>query len=190
MPNRTQIVCLHEGERGRSIDPVFIMKVLRDLNPSWIRSWDGSNVVRAVSCGGRKQLIDRMPTELRACLTIGSDTTLMVWADIDDMPDGNALREEFWQVAQKAGIQRADFDKVVFAFARNRLENWVEFLSKGKTDEDREGPRVTPKEAANAAGKLANMCKGNAALTLPPSLQWSCKNWRTLIERMKESVRR
>ena len=37
MANRTQIVCLHEGEKGRSIDPVFINALLRDLEPSWIR---------------------------------------------------------------------------------------------------------------------------------------------------------
>jgi len=33
MANRTQIVCLHEGEKGRSIDPVFITK-LETIDPA------------------------------------------------------------------------------------------------------------------------------------------------------------
>ncbi|HKR11356.1 MAG TPA: hypothetical protein VJT15_04825 [Pyrinomonadaceae bacterium] len=39
MANRTQIVCLHEGKKGRSIDPVFINRLMRSLNPAWIRPW-------------------------------------------------------------------------------------------------------------------------------------------------------
>ena len=130
-------------------------------------------------------MMDSMPIELRVCLKMGSDTTLMVWADIDDMPDADTLRKEFWEAAQKAGIQRTDFDKVVFVFARNRLENWVEFLNTGVTDEDREGPRVTFKQAADAARELARMCRGKTAPTRPASLQWSCKNWLELVARMK-----
>jgi hypothetical protein len=184
MPNRTQIVCLHEGERGRSIDPVFINRLIKDLLPSWIRPWE-SNTIRLVSCAGRDQLATRMPVELKACLKIGSDTTLMVWADLDDnMPNGDALKEECWKTSQKAGIQRQEFDNVVFIFAKDRLENWVEFLNTGTTDENREGPRVSFKEAVEAARKLARMCNSNAKTTLPPSLQWSCKNWRKLVERM------
>ena len=55
--NRTQIVCLHEGLRGRSIDPVFIRTLLKELDPAWIRPWKGSNIIRAVDCGGRSDLI-------------------------------------------------------------------------------------------------------------------------------------
>lgn len=54
MASRTQIVCLHEGEKGRSIDPIFIRALLRALDPSWIRPWKGNNIVRTVDCGGRK----------------------------------------------------------------------------------------------------------------------------------------
>jgi hypothetical protein len=67
MANRTQIVCLREGKRGGSIDPVFINRLIRALNPGWIRPFNGSNLLRLVDCGGRDELIRRMPQELKAC---------------------------------------------------------------------------------------------------------------------------
>lgn len=187
MASRTRIVCLHEGRRGKSIDPLFINVLLKRLDPAWIRPWNGSNAIRPVDCGGRSSLIQRMPGELRTCLAVGSDTTLMVWADLDhDMPDGDALKMEFWAVAQKAGIAKSEFESVVFVFAKDRLENWIEFLETGTTDEGAEGKRVRhPKQASDAAKRLADRCKSNAhGPTLPPSLAWSCKNWRHLCARM------
>ena len=98
MANRTQIVCLHEGKEGRSIDPVFINRLIRSLAPAWIRPFKGSNLLRPVDCGGRKNLIRRMPHELKACLNTGAQTTLMVWADLDhDMSDGDQLKASFWE---------------------------------------------------------------------------------------------
>ena len=81
------------------------------------------------------------------------------------------------------------FDRVVFAFAKDRLENWIEFLQKGNTDEAIEGPRVTNnRDVAEAAKKFADMCKaGKPMQNLPPSLKWSCQNWNTLKGRMKSS---
>ena len=188
MPNRTQIVCLHEGEKGRSIDPVFINTLLKTLRPGWIRPWKGNNVVRTVDCGGRTDLIAKMPGELRACIDAGGDTTLMVWADLDhDMADGDQLRERFWSEAQKAGIARDEFDRVVFAFAKDRIENWIEFLNTGATDESNEGPRVKhDREVADAARILAKRCQQQAPDSPnPPSLAWSCRNWRDLVSRMQ-----
>ena len=96
MASRTQIVCLHEGLRGRSIDPVFIRTLLKELDPAWIRPWKGSNIIRLVDCGGRSNLIAKMPDELQTCIAMGADTTLMVWADLDDdMDDGDQLRQKF-----------------------------------------------------------------------------------------------
>src|SRR5207249_4433554 len=87
--SRTQIVCLHEGKKGRSIDPIFIRAVLKALDPAWIRPWQGNNIVRTVDGGGRSDLIAKMPVQLKACLEMGGDTTLMVWADLNhDMGDG------------------------------------------------------------------------------------------------------
>ena len=192
MASRTQIVCLHEGKRGRSIDPIFIRVLLKALDPTWIRPWKGSNLIRAVDCGGRADLIAKMPRELRSCLEMGADTTLMVWADLDqDMADGAALRQEFWRTAQQAGIKREEFDQVVFAFAKDRLENWIEFLLTGTADESREGPRQKhDKSVAEAAKELARRCKGQAAGPAnPPSLDWSCQNWRALVERMRGQAR-
>lgn len=189
MASRTQIVCLHEGRKGRSIDPVFINRLVKSLDPAWLRPWKGNNVIRTVDCGGRASLIKRMPGELSACLAAGADTTLMVWADLDhDMGNGNQLKDEFWQVAQATGITRAEFDQVVFAFAKDRLENWIEFLTSGTTDESKEGPRVKQsREAANAAKILAERCQRQTKEPpLPLSLAWSCENWNKLVRRMQQ----
>lgn len=188
MASRTQIVCLHEGERGRSIDPIFIRTLLKALNPRWIRQWKGSNMIRPIDCGGRSSLIARMPEELRTCLEMGAETTLMVWADLDhDMEDGSDLRQKFQKEARQNGIADDDFDKVVFVFAKDRLENWIEFLLTGATDETQEGPRVKDgKRVAEAAKMLAQRCTGQLqGSQLPPSLNWSCENWRRLIKRMR-----
>jgi hypothetical protein len=188
MASRTQIVCLHEGQRGRSIDPIFINRLLKSLGPRWLKPWKGNNVIRPVDCGGRVSLIKAMPAQLNVCLEYGSDTTLMVWADLDDdMADGNQLKDEFWKEAQAAGITADQFDQVVFAFAKDRLENWIEFLRNGATDESQEGPRVThSSEAANAARVLAERCQRQTkAPPLPPSLAWSCENWNKLVKRMQ-----
>jgi hypothetical protein len=186
MAKRTRIVCLHEGEKGRSIDPVFITRLLNTLKPSWIRPWKGSNIVRTVDCGGRTSLIARMPTELKAVLAQGGETTLMVWADVDDDPPTPvALRTLFHAQAKAEGMSEEQFDQVVFIFARDRLENWIEFLNTGVTDEDREGPRVNNREAADAAKRLAARCRQEQpGPPLPRSLHWSCLNWKALAKRM------
>jgi len=190
MASRTQIVCLHEGQKGHSIDPVFINGLIRALKPDWIRPFKGSNLVRSEGCDGRKELIKRMPQELKACLSIGGLTTLMVWADLDDdMNDANQLKEKFWESAQAEGITQEQFESVVFVFAKDRLENWIQYLNDGATDENVEGPRVKHNRvAADAAKKLAERCRqAKTNPPLPPSLEWSCKNWRKLVDRMRQS---
>ena len=119
---------------------------------------------------------------------MGADTTLMVWADLDhDMADGERLRGKFWTTAQQAGITKEQFDQVVFVFAKDRIENWVEFLLTGATDESEEGPRQKhDRPVADAARKLAQRCQGQATgPPIPPSLDWSCQNWRSLVQRMR-----
>ena len=185
--SRTQIVCLCEGGKGESIDEVFINKLMKSLKPAWIRN-QGSNIIRLVPCGGRKRIIERMPRELQSCLSAGGDTTLMVWADCDDdCADGEALKAQFWQEAQQRHTSRDDFDRVVFVFAKDRLENWIQYLETGATEEGNEGPRVKDNHAvAKAAAKLADLCKtGKPVGEMPPSLQWSCKNWHDLARRLR-----
>ena len=187
--SRTQIVCLCEGEKGSSIDEVFINKLLRTLRPAWLRP-RGTNYVRMEPRGGRKQVVDEMPKQLRLCLDAGGDTTLMVWADCDDdCADPEVLKAIFWNEAQRQAISREQFERVVFIFAKDRIENWIEFLVTGNTDESKEGPRVKHnREAAEAAKMLAIMCRdGKPVKDMPPSLQWSCKNWQTLRNRMQTS---
>jgi len=112
----------------------------------------------------------------------------MVWADVDDdMPDCNALKEVFRKEAISQGIKDSEFVQIVFIFAKDRIENWVEFLNTGKTDESMEGPRVPHNRVvAKAAEKLAEMCqKSTPIANMPPSLEWSCCNWHSLVTRMK-----
>jgi hypothetical protein len=100
-----------------------------------------------------------MYAELAVCRDAGGDTTLVVWADVDDdLPDAEALEGKFWDAAHGHGVQRPDFDRVVFVFAKDRIENWTEFLDAGGTDEGIEGPRAKPDEAAAAARRLADLC--------------------------------
>lgn len=186
MPSRTQIACLCEGVKD-STDLVFINALMKTLKPAWVRP-QGSSVVAPEPCGGRKALIEKMPGRLRNCLSRGGHTTLMVWADCDDScADGESLKSAFWKEAERQGITREQFDGVVFVFAKDRLENWIEFLRTGITDEAKEGPRVKHgRDVADAAKKLADLCKTGKPLdAMPPSLQWSCRNWRALAERMK-----
>lgn len=186
MAKKTQITCLHEGSVGHGIDSLFINQLIKSLKPAWIRPW-GTSKVRLIGCGGRATLIQQMPDHLKSTITAGGHSTLMVWADVDDtLPDPEALRTAFWQVSEKAGISREHFESVVFVFARDRLENWVEFLNTGHTDEGKEGPRVEFPEAAKAALELARLCESGATTKLPASLQWSCKNWKSLVNRMKQ----
>jgi hypothetical protein len=189
---------LCEGKKGdgsgkrTSIDPVFINKLMSTLKPAWIRQ-EGSNIVRSQPCGGRSEVIKRMPGELKLCLSRGGDTTLMVWADCDDdCGDGDALKREFWKEAVRAGITKEQFESVVFIFPKDRLENWIEYLLTGATNEAIEGRRTRQEksgsEARVAAERLADMCKeAKPVKDMPPSLQWSCKNWRALEKRMKDS---
>lgn len=188
MASRTQIVCLCEGAEGSSIDGVFINKLMKTLKPNWVRP-EGSNVVRTQPCGGRSEVIKRTPEELKHCLSAGGDTTLMVWADCDDnCDDGDALKNKFWKEAKQSGITEDDFNRIVFIFAKYRLENWIQFLNTGETNEAEKGPRLKHgKEAAKAAKELASMCReGKPVDNMPPSLEWSCNNWRALVERMKK----
>ncbi|MDR3692418.1 MAG: hypothetical protein P4L46_23755 [Fimbriimonas sp.] len=188
MPSRTQIVCLHEGKDGRSIDPLFIRALIKALDPAWIRPWEGSNVVRTVACGGRSELGKQVASEISACAAMGSKTTLMVWADLDDdMADGDSLVADMWNTAKASGVSRQEFDNVVFVFAKDRIENWIEFLETGATKEEREGPRIKfPRQASDAAKRLAEICRTSQKIDLPPSLSWSCKNWKRLVARMAD----
>lgn len=188
MASRTQIVCLCEGRKGESIDEVFINRLIKSLDPKWLRPWAGSNTIRLVPCGGRNAVLKKLPEELRYSQDAGGDTTLLVWADCDDdCADGETLKASFWQEAQRQGITNEQFNRVVFIFAKDRLENWIEFLRTGSTDESQEGPRVKHnRTVADAAKKLAKLCSAGKPLDdLPPSLKWSCLNWRALGARMK-----
>lgn len=187
LASRTRIVCLCEGRKGESIDEVFINWLVKSLQPEWLRPWPGSNVIRLDPCGGRKELVEKLPAELERCLGAGGHTTLMVWADCDDdCSDPEALKALFWNEAQRQAITRDQFERVVFIFAKDRIENWIEFLVTGNTDESKEGPRVKHnRQAAEAAKKLAMICReGKPVKNMPPSLQWSCKNWQALRNRL------
>jgi len=112
---------------------------------------------------------------------MGADTTLMVWADADDdRDDCEQLKSAFWKTAKEAGITSEQFEGVVFAIAKDRIENWIQFLRTGTTDESMEGPRIKHgRELADAARLLGAKCLSGAPIKdIPKSLEWSCENWR------------
>ncbi len=123
-------------------------------------------------------------------MSTGGQTTLMVWADLDDdMNNGEELKAKFRETAEADGIAPEQFERVVFVFAKDRLENWIQYLNDGATDERVEAPRVKHNRiVADAARKLAERCRQmQIDPPLPPSLEWSCRNWRQLVERMSGS---
>jgi len=201
MASKTQIVCLHEGEKrdggdekGGGIDQVFINRIIRTLKPAWIKA--RTNRVRCIPCGGRSEVIKKMPKELKTCIRYGGHTTLMVWADLDaDMKAGNDLRMKFWKTAQTAGITEEQFDTVVFIFPKYHIENLYEFLLEGKTNEkfkaSKDSNKNKRKNRAKAAVKeLAKRCsKTQADPPLPPSLEWSCKNWREISQTNEQRLK-
>ena len=188
MPKRTQIICLHEGERNKegklySIDPIFANAFFKAYKPNWVRGG-----LRSVLCGGKTRLLERFPEELKLCGLQGADTTLIVFADVDDdHRDCDELKARYHSKAKKFGLPDELFEKVVFIFPKDRIENWIEFLNTGFTDENKEGRRVEPSVAVDAAKKLARLCRhpNEGGTPFPPSLEWSCKNWNALIERMR-----
>jgi hypothetical protein len=186
MPKRTQIICIHEGKKGPSIDPVLANMFLKTYKPEWIRPWNTA-AARFTGYGTKSELRKAFPKELRFCAAAGGNTTLVVLADVDDLKNGDNLKAEYWEEAEAAGLSRELFEKAVFIFPKNRIENWVEFLSRGATDENQEGPRVKDLSTVrDAAKELAKICRsGQAPGPLPPSLEWSCHNWRALVERMR-----
>ena len=172
MASRTQIVCLCEGTKGASIDEVFINRLMKVPGPGLAATLaGGSNMVRLVPCGGRATVMAKMPAELRNCLDAGGDTTLMVWADCDDdCDDGDALKAHFWKEAERKGITQEQISTASCSSSpRTGLENWIEFLRRGTTDESNEGPRVKHnREVADAAKKLADFCRAGSRWTTCP----------------------
>lgn len=186
---RTRVLCLHEGESGRSVDPVFIRNTLEDLVSSWARPWNGQNTLRTQAKGSRSSLIAELPKEIKSLRGLGSSLTILVWADVDDkMPDCDTLKRQFESRCKADGVTKEEFDAVIFVFAKDRLENWIEYLIEGKTDESIEGLKVgkyskDTQRAKEAAQKLAKACKFNEPLVnCPPSLEWSCRNWHALTD--------
>jgi hypothetical protein len=186
MAKRTQIVAIHEGSEGHSIDPLFINHFLKKIDPQWIRPWK-NGVVRLVPCYGKSELLAKFPGELKLVESRGGDTTLIVFADVDEkLKNGAQLKELYWERARQEGISREVFEKVVFITPKDRIENWIEFLLSGSTDENLEGPRVDDSKAIQAARLLAEKCASGVGIPdIPPSLTWSCNNWRMLVERMR-----
>jgi hypothetical protein len=188
MLKRTQIICMHEGRKGQSIDPVFANAFLKEYDPEWLRPF-ATGKARFIACGGKAELQQRFPQELKNCNSMGSDTTLIVFADLDKLETGDQLKDLYWKTAEKSGITREIFEKAVFVCPKYRIENWVQYISIGNTDENMEGPRVENdnKKVRDMAQVLAKKCRQiqQTKVSLPPSLEWSCHNWRILVERMQ-----
>jgi len=97
MAKRTQIVCIHEGKKD-SVDLVFINAFLKAYNPKWLRPYTTpptTGIADYKPCGSKSELLQKFPQELENCIKRGSDTTLIVLADIDDkLKDGEELKKK------------------------------------------------------------------------------------------------
>jgi hypothetical protein len=187
MPKRTQVVCLHEGKKD-SVDLIFANAFIKAYDPEWLRPYS-TGVVYFRPCGGKSSLLKVFPEELKNCITRGSNTTLVVLTDLDDeCTDGEELKKQYWEAAKEQGIAREKFDGVLFITPKYRIENWIEYLSTGTTDENEKGPRLkyTGVDARKMAKDLVDMCRNPKKCpdTFPPSLEWSCQNWHSLVKRM------
>ncbi|MDR0312697.1 MAG: hypothetical protein LBI14_03795 [Treponema sp.] len=178
---------MHEGKEGQSIDPVFANAFLKAYDPDWLRPFS-TGKARFIDCGGKAELQRKFPQELKNCIAMGSDTTLIVLADLDTLETGDQLKKLYWETAKENGITQEMFEKAVFICPKYRIENWVQYLSTGNTDEEEEGPRVknNNSKVRDMAQVLAKKCRQiqQTKVSLPPSLEWSCHNWRILVERM------
>ena len=188
MPKRTQIICIHEGKKGRSIDPVFANAFLKAYDPEWLRPF-ATGKAYFKPCGGKSKLLQRFPQELKNCIAAGSDTTLIVLADLDEkLKSGDELKEKYREKARESGITGEMFEKAVFICPKDQIENWIEYLDTGSTDENAEGRRVKNfSDVKNKAKLLAEKCRRShlPKEPFPPSLEWSCNNWRALTARMR-----
>ncbi|MCL2016106.1 MAG: hypothetical protein FWG68_07680 [Defluviitaleaceae bacterium] len=188
---RTQIVCLHEGEKD-SIDPIFVNAFLKKLNPTWLRPWAKSKV-KLIPCTDKTTMLKHyFPVELERCTKMGADTTLVVMTDLDDdCANGDILRDKYRQIAENAEIDEKLFAKVVFICPKYRIENWIEYLNTGHTDENIKAPRTDNNSAKMAAIKLADMCQKNVDKNIgnadfPLSLKWSCNNWNEISRQLQK----
>ncbi len=180
---RAQLVCLREGKQ----DIVFVNAFIKAYDPSWLRPHKSGNVYFE-KCNGKTELLQKFPQVLLNCAKRGADTALIVLADVDDDCDScEELKKKYIKAAKDYGIDDGLLKSVVFVFPKDRIENWIQFINDGVTDEAIEAPRVKNEVAVAAARKLADMCKTNIDDgQFPTSLKWSCKNWRRFVGRMRK----
>ena len=183
----TQIICIHEGV-DNSVDRKFAQAFLKQYKPSWVRPGKNNKGWQFESCGDNTNLLKQFPRYLDLCSRRGGHTTLVVLGDLDHShKNGDELKEKYWKAANAADIKREYFDQVIFIFPKDRIENWIEYINMGHTNEEIEGPRVSIEEARKAGKALAVRCKSSQALqNIPLSLAWSCNNWQQLVRRMRE----
>ena len=127
-------------------------------------------------------------TRLNEMLQRSAAAAERVFEIMDAQPEVDDKKDAIELPTIKGDIE---FKNVVFIFAKDRLENWIEFLETGSTDEEVEGPRVKQgRRVRDAAKSLADRCKKEQAdPPFPPSLVWSCKNWHRLVKRMQGGCR-
>ena len=191
MASRTQIVCMCEGQRGQSIDEVFINRLMKSLGPPWLRPWSGSNTIRLKPCGGRRALIEEMPKDSSGGASRPA-ATRPSWSGPTvtmTVPTAKHSRPLSGKRQSDRELRTNNSTKWCSRLRKTAWKTGSNSCRKGNTDEAIEGPRVTNnRDVAEAAKKLAEMCKaGKLVQNLPPSLKWSCQNWNTLKGRMKSS---
>lgn len=164
---RVEIVFLHEDTQHQSFGTAFLnqIKTMRRIEP--------------VRKGSRALLVQDFPRQVKAVRSRGGAAALVVLIDADrDSVDKvwNILND---RLKQEGMSVISSSDLIFIASPKWRIENWIEYLRTGATNEELQGPRLEDEGSAREdAGSLYQMCVTRALPpNPPPSLKAACEQW-------------
>lgn len=174
MGRRVQIVFLCEDSQHQSFGLAFLGELT------------GIRNIETVRAGSRANVINRFPKELKALRSrSGSALVVMIDADKDSVSDVRQIIDQ--KLAQTGEPPVRVKDLVFVASPKWRIENWIQYLREGHTDESKQGPRLDKENSCREdAKRLFESCIGNVALLqAPESLESACAEWKPFRNRIK-----
>ena len=107
----------------------------------------------------------------------GTALVVLIDADRDSVETIRRLLDDRLKQEQMNALSSED--RVFIASPKWRIENWIEYLKTGKTDEKSQGPRLDDEGSARTlALDLHRKCLVKSPLlNVPPSLGKACEEW-------------
>jgi hypothetical protein len=167
MAKRVEIVFLHEDTQHQSFGTAFLNKITR------VRR------IEPVRMGRRSMLVNDFPRQLKAVRSRGGKAALVVLIDADH-DSVQEIREVLDRRLKEADMPTiSPEDPIFIAIPKWRIENWIEYLRTGDTDEAAQGARLIDEASARPlAAKLHETClNGPPLASPPPSLEQACTEW-------------